>query len=155
MKFEIIFLVPIGFIYVQLPDKQGPQNLWPELAWKDVSERYSGLFFRVVGNGSDEFGNIQKESYKTFRNFNYNWMYTTYRDIEKNTGTFRFIPALKAYGDVIVPPILPRREFETLNDKMSKKNDDTPVGFYILHFRFTKDETHPKNTAIKIWERVA
>ncbi len=63
-KIEKLFnnLLPIGFIYVQLPNQDGPGKIWPGYKWTDVSSIYAGQFFRVVGGNVGQFGEIQEES---------------------------------------------------------------------------------------------
>ena len=51
--------VPIGFTYVQLPLEKQSGDIWPWMIWEDVSAKYSGVFFRVVGGEADAFGEIQ------------------------------------------------------------------------------------------------
>ncbi|CAG2112998.1 unnamed protein product [Medioppia subpectinata] len=48
--------VPVGFIYVQMPDQAEPKTLWPAYTWSDVTATYAGQFFRAEGNGSLAFG---------------------------------------------------------------------------------------------------
>lgn len=56
--------MPIGFIYVQLPEQPEPSELWKFVKkWEDVSSDYAGLFFRVLGGGSNSFGYTQEESF--------------------------------------------------------------------------------------------
>ena len=54
--------IPIGFIYVQLPNQLEPKILWATMEWKDVTSEYAGLFFRAEGKGAAEFGEIQSEN---------------------------------------------------------------------------------------------
>ncbi|KAJ6649710.1 Lithostathine-2, partial [Pseudolycoriella hygida] len=54
--------VPIGFIYVQLPDQPEPFSLWPRTQWENISSTYAGLFFRVLGGNSAAFGETQSEN---------------------------------------------------------------------------------------------
>jgi len=44
-------LVPISFIYVQLPGEKSPTEVWLWMQWADVSATYAGAFFRVDGGG--------------------------------------------------------------------------------------------------------
>lgn len=37
--------VPLGFIYIQLPGKQAPAQLWPSLTWTEVTSDFEGLLF--------------------------------------------------------------------------------------------------------------
>lgn len=59
---NVFFTVPIGFIYVQLPNQPEPRTLWPTVGWSEVSSQYAGLFFRVAGGGAASFGSIQTEN---------------------------------------------------------------------------------------------
>ncbi|KAH9387554.1 hypothetical protein TYRP_008743, partial [Tyrophagus putrescentiae] len=54
--------IPIGFIYVQLPQEKAPQEIWPSLVFTDISSAYDSAFFRVVGNkGAAAFGTEQQQ----------------------------------------------------------------------------------------------
>ena len=55
-------LLPIGFIYVQLPSEKTPSDIWPWTKWTDISATYGGVFFRVEGAGSESFGKIQEDN---------------------------------------------------------------------------------------------
>ncbi|CAG7820589.1 unnamed protein product [Allacma fusca] len=44
-----------------MPHQQDPNTLWPAAAWLDISETYAGLFFRVLGGKSADFGVMQNE----------------------------------------------------------------------------------------------
>ena len=55
-------LVPIGFIYVQLPSQPEPKTLWQLVEWKDVTSDYAGLFFRAEGENAEPFGQLQNEN---------------------------------------------------------------------------------------------
>ena len=56
--------VPIGFIYVQLPNQPEPKTLWPTVEWKSVSSDYSGHFFRVEGGNAAPFGQKQLNAFQ-------------------------------------------------------------------------------------------
>ena len=46
MKVLELSTIPQGFLYTQLPGKSSPEQLWPHMNWTEVTEQYSGLFFR-------------------------------------------------------------------------------------------------------------
>ena len=54
--------VPIGFIYVQLPNEKSPVDIWPWTIWKDITSVYAGVFFRAGGGNAAGFGQIQVEN---------------------------------------------------------------------------------------------
>jgi hypothetical protein len=55
--------VPIGYIYAQLSNQSIPADIWPSIEWKDITKRYSGLYFRAEGNQSKGFAKgIQSEN---------------------------------------------------------------------------------------------
>ncbi len=56
--------IPIGFIYVQLPNEKAPEEIWPSdwYSWTEVSDAYAGVFFRVVGGDAADFGNTQDDN---------------------------------------------------------------------------------------------
>lgn len=55
-------LIPIGFVYVQLPNQSEPKKIWEHFQWKEITEQYANAFFRAEGNRSESFGNTQSES---------------------------------------------------------------------------------------------
>ena len=146
--------VPIGFIYLQLPGKEQRDKLWPSTEWEDISERYAGLFFRVLGNGSEPFESVQNENYKKFLSFYFTSLIgLNYSDtIIKPNGIFVY-DQNKLNQDIIVPPVLSIEEFESRNRGLGFADNDK-VGINYLHFRLSDDEIRPKNTAIKIWDRI-
>ena len=60
---EIQSIIPLGFLYTQLPDQSPPEKLWPNMKWSEVTQQYSGLFFRAEGGGSEPFGRTQSANY--------------------------------------------------------------------------------------------
>jgi hypothetical protein len=62
--------VPIGFIYVQLPNEKSPTEIWPWMIWSDVSSVYAGVFFRVTGGEAASFGKVQEEFLPHISSFN-------------------------------------------------------------------------------------
>lgn len=44
LTLQIYVIVPIGFIYTQLPHQPEPPQIWPTVIWHDVSAEYDGLF---------------------------------------------------------------------------------------------------------------
>lgn len=146
--------VPIGFIYMQLPYTQEPMTLWPSSQWRDISEEYAGLFFRVLGNGSERFDSVQSEGYKKLETFK----------IEGNIEKYLMIPYFVndiRYGheyNYIIPPIIPKHKFNIWypdqHDKGSIKYFED-YHYYYFNIKFNDNEVRPKNTAIKVWQRIA
>lgn len=54
-------IIPIGFVYSQLPFQKGPKCLWPWAGWQEVTSKYRGHFFRAEGGGSAAFGISQRD----------------------------------------------------------------------------------------------
>ena len=54
--------IPIGFIYVHLPNQTEPTQIWPKLKWQEITSQYANLFFRAEGNWTAPFGQVQEES---------------------------------------------------------------------------------------------
>lgn len=46
-------IYPLGFVYVQYPQKKAPSTLFPTLSWQEIY--YSGAFFRASGTGAAPF----------------------------------------------------------------------------------------------------
>lgn len=53
-------ILPIGFIYVQLPNQTAPNETWNWMEWEDVTSQYAGLFFRAEGENAAPFGEVQE-----------------------------------------------------------------------------------------------
>ena len=123
------FVMPQGFIYTQLDENDHPVKFWPNNKWMDISEQYSGLFFRVIGGQSRAFDRNQEQSYpgleiessissytKINSKINITIMHGQWSDYLRTGGTY---PNKKRIG---------------------------------LSFHVTNDEVRPKNTAIRIWK---
>ena len=123
-------IIPINFLYTQLPNQSLPEQIWPQFQWKDVTQQYSGLFFRAEGEGSEKFGTIQSSNQSWISNS------ITY-GCKLNEGGH---DCVSGYGVM----------------KKNQWSDNVNVNHYshYLHFFTTDGEVRPKNTAIKIWIRV-
>ena len=123
-------LVPLGFIYTQLPNQSEPGVLWPTVEWSDVTKDYSGLFFRAEGLDSEKFGKIQQANYSRLSNVEvWSSEMDGWRDDRKHNLGF------------------PLEEGKWTNIK--------PGGLiYWLKLYNTQGNNRPKNTAVKIWKRV-
>jgi hypothetical protein len=120
--------VPIGFIYVQLPNKPAPQEIWREVAWTQRTAQYAGLFFRAEGGESAAFGTNQGQSSPRVTNVAM-YQYETEGPISLPLG---------AYSQHILTGF--------------SGGGGTPLG---LAFLTSNVETKPSNTAIRIWERTS
>ena len=127
-------VIPIGFLYTQLPDQSSPQQLWPSLQWTEVTQQYAGLFFRAEGSGSLPFGQTQPSNQSWISDI-WSWSQNAY----KENGNYELDIGLK--------------EGEWTRFYPGSKFPNWPM-FYSLRFYTTSAEVRPKNTAIKIWKRV-
>ena len=127
-------IIPIGFLYTQLPNQSSPQQLWPSLQWTEVTQQYAGLFFRAEGSGSLPFGQTQPSNQSWISNI---WTWSNNADNE-NGG---------------YPLDIGLKEGEWTKLYPGSKFQYRPM-FYYLKFYTTSAEVRPKNTAIKIWKRV-
>lgn len=118
--------VPVDFIYAQLPGQEEPQKIWPQLSWKDISEDYQGLFFRVVGNGSASFGDVQEDNSPRLVR------------IKRVEASSYLDVAINADGRPSSPV----------------DADDSTWSDRALQFTVSAGEVRPRNKAIKIWKRV-
>ena len=125
--------IPIGFIYVQLPNQSLPSAIWSNVEWEEVTSQYANLFFRVAGDKSAKFnGGIQEESSpKLVRvhsghsaNYSHDYIYPE--------------PGLESFGIFSGDNVFPQSR----------------VAEYYLNFLVSNDEVRPGNAAIKIWKRI-
>lgn len=123
-----MFVVPNGFIYVQLPGQSAPYSLWPPASWQDVTFDYAGLFFRVLGGNSEPFETVQVENSPRITEV---W----------TDGTFEH-----QYHNYIYP-----------NNQFSagvSSGDWTNNGHWTLRFKQSAGEVRPRNTAVRIWRKM-
>jgi hypothetical protein len=126
-------LVPIGFIYVQLPSQPVPKTLWPIVQWKDVTSEYAGLFFRAEGGGSEAFGTIQSENSPRLIEARYGHHDTCNND----------------YHNVYIYP----------NGLWSNwvTSSTESIGWTVLtcmSLKVSSGEVRPRNMAIRVWKRI-
>jgi hypothetical protein len=120
--------VPIGFIYVQLPNEKSPTEIWPWMTWKDITSSYAGLFFRAEGGGSDTFGSIQSEN------------------------SSRLTAVTSAFNDYVInvrKEIIPGSK----SDMFFSGSGCGGCTFYSLSFEVSGGEVRPRNMAIRVWKR--
>jgi hypothetical protein len=119
--------VPIGFIYVQLPNKKSPTEIWSWMTWKDITSSYAGLFFRAEGGNAAPFGKIQSENSPRLSQID--------QAHEAETGAetpFDVIPGSWS-------PYVFAGKFESPNNH--------------LRFLVSSGEVRPRNMAIRVLER--
>lgn len=124
----VCVLVPIGFVYTQLPDQPEPWRLWWLVEWTEITEQYAGLFFRAAGRGSAEFGSIQEENFPRLTNVNGRLVLATaIASIE-----------IPAYGGV---------------SQTVSVGAAGAAQHWGMSFTTSSGEVRPRNTATRIWMR--
>lgn len=123
----LLFIVPIGFIYTQLPNQPEPHLLWDSAIWSDISSQYAGLFFRVLGGGSQTFNFTQAEQSPRI----------TQVDLVVNAGRRNSInlPSTNVISTGVQTLIYPN--------------------LWGLRFVQSAGEVRPRNSAVRIWIRTA
>lgn len=124
-------MVPVGFIYTQLPFQNPPYIIWPWATWKDITSDYSGHFFRAEGGDSAPFGMAQLDAIRDHKH--------------------HFGPRLTSdfvSNDQRVKVHSRESTFLTQNGKTGSIDSSSLSPKYISY-----SETRPKNFAIKIWIR--
>jgi hypothetical protein len=100
--------------------------LWSTFIWVDVSANYAGLFFRVLGGNSNEFGTNQ----------------------DSNSPRLVAVSSVggSAANDInVIPDANPS----------SPVNVGGNAGDLLgLTFKVSSDEVRPQNTAVRVWLRV-
>jgi hypothetical protein len=127
--------VPVNFTYIQLPTQPQPNELWPEFSWKEVSATYAGLFFRVVGGGSEKFGTVQPESSPRLQSVE---MVSSSKSAARPTKL-----DIPQNGDASAQIYIGSSPIES-----AQTSDEH------LKFKLTSAEVRPRNQAIRIWVRV-
>jgi hypothetical protein len=139
-------LIPLGFIYVQLPNQPEPAILWPNYnyVWENISDSYAGAFFRAEGGLANKFEKqavAQEESVPNIKgNFNGRQL------SDENVGN-----GSTASGAFIVGGA---QERPTPNSR----SDSKQYGFSFDASRSSpaygrRSEVAPANYTIRIWQR--
>lgn len=126
--------VPVGFIYVRLPNEKSPLEIWPTMEWEDVSSDYAGLFFRAVGGNSASFGTVQEADSPRLIRMNV---------IERNV-------TIESANISVVADNEPSQPL-----RLYGINDDTDIThLHDVQVTVSKAEVRPRNMAMQIWKRV-
>lgn len=125
-----LYSVPIGFIYVQLPFHPAPQTLWPNLIWKNATGDYAGLFFRAEGGPSGGFGTVQAD-------------------------TCNRLSTVSSSLSTTFPPSSVTVPATGFSNSIFAGYEPTSINRYeVMSFSNSGEETRPRNTAVRIWERI-
>ncbi len=127
-------LIPIGFIFIQLPNRNSPQEIWPSMTWTDISTQYSNVFFRVLGDKTASFGNVQEENVNKITN------------IISRYGSYGNVPSWgPSYMDVTCPE-------SGWSEWIWFGNSEGGRSIF-NQFYYSGGEVRPRNMAIKVWKR--
>lgn len=124
-------LIPIGFLYFQLPNEKSPEEIWHWLSWTDVSDSYANVFFRVIGNNTARFGAVQEESCPRIS------------EVEH-----AFETPLSHYNHIVLPQ-------SGWSDYLYEGTEGTSELQALTRFYTLNDEVRPRNMAIRVWRRTA
>ena len=133
-------ILPIGFIYTQLPNQSSPSALFPSQKWSDITSSYAGLFFRAEGQGSSSFGSIQDGSSPTLDKVKYEDQYTI-NDAREANGNSEIKMVKGGWSEWI-----------WTSDVFHGEMD--PSDRYYKSYHVSNDEVRPRNQAIRIWKRI-
>jgi len=128
--------VPIGFIYVQLPNEKSPTEIWPWMIWNDISSTYANVFFRVTGDKAASFGKIQEENTPRIEK-----LFSTDDKFSRTNNTSHCI---SWDCDTIIP--------KEGNSSWTYVGANSGQASYIS-FGSSNGEVRPRNMAIRIWKR--
>ena len=131
-------LVPIGFIYTQLPNQAEPLSIWPNYKWQDVTKQYSNLFFRAQGAKTKAFGKVQQQSAPRLTKVNAH--YGLWKDWNDNA------------DHILIPGQWTAAMHTGNNDNHAYTSEGTT--WHYIKFFVSDDEVRPQNMAVKIWKRI-
>lgn len=132
-------ILPIGLIYIEYYAQASPQTLWPSATWNDVTDEYSGLFFRALGGNSESWGLEQNECAPRITEMEYKE-----KGSQRNTSNKWPSPntisanGWSSYGFA----------------GYSYWNPHDQEFYEALRFNTADCEVRPKNQAIRIWKRI-
>ena len=144
--------LPVGFIYLQIPQQKSPQEMFPKQTWADISSNFPGLFFRVVGGDSKEFGAVQEENVPTFDAVAY---VDCLEGSPNSPNSCNLSPSNRRIdlnrtiaGDSWTTQV-------TTANFFSSHSPNTENWTGSLKFHNTGGPVRPRNTAIRVWVRTA
>ncbi len=144
--------LPVGFIYLQIPQQKSPQEMFPKQTWADISSNFPGLFFRVVGGDSKEFGAVQEENVPTFDAVAY---VDCLEGSPNSKNSCNLSPSNRRIdlnrtiaGDSWTTQV-------TTANFFSSHSPNTENWTGSLKFHNTGGPVRPRNTAIRVWVRTA
>ena len=135
--------VPIGFIYVQLPKEQSPQEIWASagLTWTDISDSFNSTFFRVVGSQAEEFGEVQEEFLPYIDQVSHFCQGGNNR--ANNSPNCSYVTQAKLpRGGGWSEDLYTAKKFKGLGEENGS-----------ISFHFSGGEVRPKNMAVRVWKR--
>lgn len=125
-------VIPIGFIYTQLPFQKSPEIIWPWALWEQITSNYSGHFFRAEGGRSNEFGVPQDDAIRDHRH---------------------------DFGARFSNKFTSDHHRVKLHSKEPFYLDEHGLSGYISRYdlsgKYISYETRPKNYAVRIWIRIS
>lgn len=129
--------VPLGFIFVQLPNEKSPLDFWPWMIWTDISSSFNGVFFRVANGGNaGSFGEIQEEDSPYLKEVDYGSCFAD------DCNAFATGATLSRAGGW---------SKNVFTNPRAKYDSNGQAG--LLKFYIEGGEVRPKNMAVKVWKR--
>ena len=127
-------IIPIGFIYTQLPNQSAPHEMWTNTSWTEVTHEYSGLFFRAEGGDSESFGILQQAKQERLNKWEASFVAISSSSKAKDNGDFG----------------------SNQTTKISYHDSNYNYNYAITELSLISNESdiRPKNTAIRIWKRI-
>lgn len=113
---------------MQLPRQELPSSIWRTATWLDITYEYAGLFFRVLGGGSENFGVTQEENSPRLTNV-------------QMTGVF---------SQATLVNVTPS-EYSAWLSTGHQASGNPHWG---VRFLVSGGEVRPRNEAVRIWKRV-
>ncbi len=130
--------VPIGFIYVQLPNEKSPTEIWPWMTWNDVSSAYAGVFFRVTGGEAASFGQVQQDNAPRLVEFNSNF-----------AANVNYSSQISQWNQTI-----PKGEWSDWSFTGRANGINSSFVWDVMsRFHVSGGEVRPLNMAIRVWKR--
>jgi len=132
------YLLPVGFIYFQLPGKPEPSTMFVG-NWTNVSDQYAGLFFRVEGGNASGFGAGAQDHQNRSHQHSFTQKYgTAYRYTLRSRNSVRGFTSGNSYAEEYY------LDESNITQMQATENTGNEGG-----------EARPINRTIRIWERTS
>lgn len=147
---------PVGFVYIQFPNKQSPSTIYPSYTWTNITDQYAGAFFRFEGGNASTFESGLQDDATATTGLNTSFCSCPYN----NTHCHPIAYCNTGNGVAGSPLLYAGQCYVSLSTTIcysgSSTNSTSDSGAHTHGVTLTGGtETRPINYTVRLWERTA